>query len=86
MQEKSHYVNEVAKEGVLVAFECFSQKEPTLKKVFSGMITTVLEDGFDVQTKNGKMYKVLKSQILWVKTSKRWPKEIYEMLRSEKLG
>jgi len=75
-QSKLHYVNEVAKEGMIVAFT----KDD---KAFSGMIINILADRFEVKTKNTKIYNVMKENVIWVKTGKRWPKGIYQALRGE---
>lgn len=41
------------------------------------------EIGTTVQDKIGNKYFVYKSNILWVKTGKRWPKYIYSMFKGE---
>lgn len=83
MQEKSFYINEAAKEGVLVAFERIDELDNHKHKVLSGMIVNVFDTTFEVKTKNGKMFVVPKHSVLWVKTGKRWPKGIYQQLRGE---
>lgn len=77
-QNKMRYVNEVAKEGSLVAFRSGD-------KMLSGMIVNIYSETgrFDVKTKNSKMFAISKDDVAWVKTGKRWPKGIYLALRGE---
>jgi len=64
------------KEGLLVAF-----KMNPSGKVMSAMVKEVEGEQVKVETKNGSVYFIKKSDIAWVKTGKRWPGGIFNALR-----
>lgn len=71
------------KQNDIVAFQFYS---PFGRKIVrSAKVVDVHPDkiGFTVQDKVGNEYFVYKSNILWVKTGKRWPKYIYSMFKGE---
>lgn len=71
------------KQGDIIAFQFhtpFGKKITRSAKVidpYPGEIGTTVQD------KIGNKYFVYKSNILWVKTGKRWPKYIYSMFKGE---
>lgn len=71
------------KSGDIIAFQFHS---PFGKKITRSAKVIDLhpgEVGLTVQDKIGNKYFVYKSNILWVKTGKRWPKYIYSMFKGE---
>lgn len=81
---KSHddYIKNL-KSGDTVAFQFYS---PFGKKIVrSAKIVDAYpdEEGVTVQDKIGNEYFIYKSNILWVKTGKRWPKFVYLMFKGE---
>lgn len=71
------------KSGDLIAFQFYN---PFGKKIVrSAKVVDAYpgEIGLTVQDKIGNEYFVYKSNILWVKTGKRWPKYIYSMFKGE---
>lgn len=73
---KIDYV-EHAKIGTLVAFKVNETK------VLSGMIEEIHKAAFVVNTKAGIRFTVIKNNVIWVKTGKRWPKGVYLALKGE---
>jgi len=71
---RSSYVSN-AQVGQLVAFKVSETK------VISAMVKEVHPDFMIVETKNGIRFKVVNSNIVWVKTGPRWPRGIYLALR-----
>ena len=71
------------KSGDIVAFQFYN---PFGKKIIrSAKVVDAYpgEEGMTVQDKIGNEYFVYKSNILWVKTGKRWPKFVYLMFKGE---
>lgn len=84
---KSHddYIKNL-KSGDIVAFQFYS---PFGRKIVrSAKIVDAYpdEEGVTVQDKIGNEYFIYKSNILWVKTGKRWPKYIYSMFKGEAIN
>lgn len=74
--KKQKYVDD-AQPGVLVAFKTDTGK------VKSAMIMkrSTSKRRFLLETKYGAKYKVSFDDVLWVRTNKRWPKGIFQLLR-----
>lgn len=71
------------KQGDIIAFQFnnpFGKKITRSAKVIDPHPGEI---GTTVQDKIGNKYFVYKSNILWVKTGKRWPKYIYSMFKGE---
>ena len=75
-KSKTNYI-ENTEVGMLVAFKVNE------KKALSGKIEEIKSNKFIVRTKKGVLFSVLKKNILWVKTTDRWPKGIYLALKGE---
>jgi hypothetical protein len=75
IKPKPFYIDN-ATEGTLVAFRVSD-------KMISGKIVKIVNNFFEVETRNGKSFMVYKSNVAWVKTGPRWPKGIYEALKGE---
>lgn len=74
------------KSGDIVAFQFYN---PFGKKIIrSAKVVDAYpgEEGMTVQDKIGNEYFVYKSNILWVKTGKRWPKFVYLMFKGEAMN
>lgn len=74
------------KSGDLIAFQFYN---PFGKKIIrSAKVVDAYpgEIGLTVQDKIGNEYFVYKSNVLWVKTGKRWPKYIYSMFKGEAIN
>lgn len=74
------------KSGDIVAFQFYN---PFGKKIIrSAKVVDAYpgEEGVAVQDKIGNEYFVYKSNILWVKTGKRWPKFVYLMFKGESVN
>jgi hypothetical protein len=84
IKTKTDYVKN-AEPGLIVAFRLnFTNKdEKKLTKVISGKIAenNQEEDLLIIETKNGLKYGVPYTEVLWVKTSDRWPKGIYDEMK-----
>lgn len=78
--KKQKYVDD-AQPGVLVAFKTDTGK------VKSAMIVkrSTSKRRFLLETKYGAKFKVSFDDILWVRTNKRWPKGIFQLLRGNSL-
>lgn len=76
--KKKKYVED-AQVGVLVAFKTDTGK------VKSAMIMkrSTSKRRFLVETKYGAKFKISFDDVLWVRTNKRWPKGIFNLLRGE---
>lgn len=76
--KKRKYIDD-AKVGVLVAFKTDTGK------VKSAMIMkrSTSKRRFLLETQYGAKYKVSFDDVLWVRTNKRWPKGIFQLLRGE---
>lgn len=74
--KKQKYIED-AKVGTLVAFKTDTGK------VKSAMIMkrSTSKRRFLLETKYGAKYKVSFDDVLWVRTNKRWPKGIFQLLR-----
>lgn len=66
--------------GQLIAFTI-----PSTEKVMSGQVKGINSDGVVTENLAGIRFIVKRKQILWVKTGARWPKAIFESLRSGKV-
>lgn len=75
-KNKHDYI-ESAKIGTIIAFKV------TDKKALSGKIEEIGKSQFLVKTKNGVLFTVKKENVLWVKTTSRWPKGVYLALKGE---
>lgn len=77
MQGKESYLLE-APLGTIVAFRVSPKKDIYL----SGEIIerNTEERSFKVKTRKGAIYDVDFSSVLWVKTGKRWPRKVFELL------
>ena len=76
---KKFYIDN-ARVGIIVAFKMDMSKE----KAFSGKIKEIHEESFVIETKNGIRYRISKQNVIWVKTSDRWPNGILAALKGEK--
>lgn len=70
------YINN-AKVGTLIAFKVNDTK------ALSGKIEAISKNSFEVRTKSGVKFTVKKSNVMWVKTTDRWPSGVYHALRGE---
>lgn len=77
-EKKKRYIED-AQVGTLVAFKTDTGK------VKSAMIKkrSTSKRRFLLETKYGAKYKVSFDDVLWVRTNKRWPKGIFQLLRGE---
>ena len=75
MDEKSRefFLSNIA-EGNIVAFRVD-------EKMYSGKIMSIENEQITVQTKNGSVYFIAKSDVVWVKNGTFWPKGIYNALK-----
>ena len=71
------------KSGDIIAFQFYSPFGKKIVRSAKVVDTHPEEIGLTVQDKIGNEYFVYKSNILWVKTGKRWPKYIYFMFKGE---
>ena len=79
---------ESAESGAIVAFKAeikgimrtISGKliEKIVDNTSSGPITSYL-----IETKNGSMFEIGSSDIIWVKTGERWPRWVFEELKKK---
>ena len=78
-KSKDDYINNI-KEGNIIAFKVSESK------ALSGKIVSVnkKQELFIVETKNGIVFFVKKENIIWVKTTDRWPKGVYLALKGVK--
>lgn len=76
LPRKVDYV-ENAKVGQIVAFRVNDVK------TLSGKVTEIHQAHFAVITKNGIKFSVAKHDVIWVKTTDRWPKGVYLALKGE---
>lgn len=77
MQGKEYYLLE-SPIGTIIAFKVDSKKDIYL----SGKIIerNEKERCFKVETRKKDIYKVKFESVLWVKTGKRWPRKVFELL------
>jgi hypothetical protein len=68
-----------AEVGIIVAFKYKGN-------MLSGKIKEICPDGFKVQTIRGTEFYVLKENVKWFKTGRRWPKHIFTQLRGDSNG
>lgn len=73
-QTKNQHIQN-AKVGQFVAFKNVDGK------VFSAKIIEKLEGKFKVETRNGSVYFVDHVNVMWIKTSEKWPPGIYNAMR-----
>lgn len=71
------------KQGDIIAFQFYSYFGGKIVRSAKVVDAYPGEVGLTVQDKIGNKYFVYKSNILWVKTGKRWPKYIYSMFKGE---
>lgn len=71
------------KSGDIVAFQFYSPFGKKIARSAKVVDAHPGEEGVTVQDKIGNEYFVYKSNILWVKTGKRWPKFVYLMFKGE---
>lgn len=76
MEEKKPYI-ENAELGTLVAFRLSNGKVKSAKIVKK----STLKRRFMLETNYGAQYIVPYDDIVWVRTGKRWPKGVYELLK-----
>lgn len=50
-------------------------------KMYSGKIVKIDGEELTIQTKNGSVYYIFKSDVVWVKNGTFWPKGIYNALK-----
>lgn len=81
---KSHddYIKNL-KSGDIVAFQFYSPFGRKIARSAKIVDAYLDEEGVTVQDKIGNEYFIYKSNILWVKTGKRWPKFVYLMFKGE---
>ena len=72
--DKRKYLEKVCT-GTIIAFTL-----PT-GKALSGMVVQLYTDMYEVETKNGRRFNVLHTNVIWVKTNGRWPKSVYLALK-----
>lgn len=84
---KSHddYIKNL-KSGDIVAFRFYSFSGKKIVRLAKVVDAHAGEVGTTVQDKFGNQYFVYRSNILWVKTGKRWPKFIYLMFKGEAMN
>ena len=70
-----------AEAGLLVAFKMKDFKHEVVK-LMTGKIVENKQDYMIVETRLGTIKVVEKEDVVWVKTGKRWPKQIYSILRN----
>lgn len=63
--------------GTIVAFISPSGKAKSAKIIGRDVDNKILE----VETSYGAKFKVAFSDVIWVRTGKRWPKGVYELLK-----
>ncbi len=78
LKTRADYIREL-KPGHIVAYK-------NEKGMFTGKVTSVLEDSVSIQTVNGSIYSVDKKDITWVKLGSRWPTGIHNALVVSKAG
>lgn len=71
------------KSGDIVAFQFYSPFGKKIARSAKVVDAYPGEVGVTVKDKLGNEYFVYKSNILWVKTGKRWPKFVYLMFKGE---
>ena len=71
------------KQGDIIAFQFYNSFGKKIVRSAKVVDAYPGEVGLTVQDKIGNKYFVYKSNILWVKTGKRWPKYIYSMFKGE---
>lgn len=71
------------KQGDIIAFQFHNPFGKKITRSAKVIDPHPGEIGTTVQDKIGNKYFVYKSNILWVKTGKRWPKYIYSMFKGE---
>lgn len=71
------------KQGDIIAFQFYNSFGRKIVRSAKVVDAYPGEVGLTVQDKIGNKYFVYKSNILWVKTGKRWPKYIYSMFKGE---
>lgn len=74
------------KSGDVVAFQFYSPFGKKITRSAKVVDAYPGEVGATVQDKIGNEYFVYKSNILWVKTGKRWPKFVYLMFKGEAMN
>lgn len=74
------------KSGDIIAFQFYSPFGKKIVRSAKVVDAHPGEIGLTVQDKIGNEYFVYKSNILWVKTGKRWPKYIYSMFKGETIN
>lgn len=80
-ESKERYIRKI-ETGLLIAFIYVDNEGK--EKMLSGKVINILNDAeIEVQTKNGKTYKIEKKRIAWVKTGSRWPKGVYLALKGK---
>lgn len=72
--------------GDIIAFQFYSPFGKKIVRSAKVVDAHPGEIGLTVQDKIGNEYFVYKSNILWVKTGKRWPKYIYSMFKGETIN
>lgn len=73
-QTKNQHI-ENAKVGQFVAFKNVDGR------MFSAKLIEKLEGKFKVETRNGSIYFVEHSNVMWIKTGEKWPPGIYNAMR-----
>jgi hypothetical protein len=63
--------------GTLIAFKMFKNEA----KMYSAKVTKIGDTKLEVQTKNGKSYFILKSNVIWVNNNGRWPRFVMNAFR-----
>lgn len=76
MEAKLSYIKN-ADLGTIVAFISRSGKAKSAKIIGRDVENEVLE----VETSYGAKFKIDFSDVIWVRTGKRWPKGVYELLK-----
>lgn len=76
MDNKLVYIDNIVV-GSLIAFKLAHDDQ----KLISGKVTSIKNDSFGVQTKNGTQYEVTKDNIAWVNTNGRWPKGVMDAFK-----
>lgn len=71
---KKKYLDKVGT-GTIIAFTL-----PT-GKALSGMVIQIYTDQYEVETKNGRRFRIPHINVIWVKTNGRWPKSVYMALK-----
>jgi hypothetical protein len=76
IKPKAYYIDN-AKVGTIIAFKINGDR------VISGMIEEIHKTDFMVKTKNGIKFNVWKKNVVWLKTSARWPRGVYLALKGD---